>query len=441
MAYKYQDLISKMTLEEKARILSGKNTWETVDYKAYGIPSVFLSDGPHGLRKQTGKGDQMGMNASLPATCFPTAATVANSWDEAFALGEEAVCQDIHMILGPGLNIKRSPMCGRNFEYFSEDPYLAGKMAAAYIRGIQKHGIAACPKHFAANSQETRRMAMDSIIDERTFREIYTGGFEIAVKEGKAKAIMTAYNEINGVYANENNHLLNDILRKEWGFDGIVVSDWGASNDHALGVKEGSQLEMPGTGKSGVLDILHGVRDGVLTEDEIDRRVDEILTFVFDVLPATQNKTSDTFDVQAHHALARRAAEESIVLLKNEQAILPLAQGAEVVVIGDFAEHPRYQGAGSSLVHPTVTPESFLSVCKDPEAETSSDKDAADGALLRIASYVQGYKRNQKTDPKLIAEAVEASRIAKEKGQLKWPSVMKPRRIKRLTSCVSWFSK
>ncbi len=233
-----------------------QNTWETVDFEKYGIPSMAMSDGPHGLRRQAGAGDHLGLNASLPATCFPTAASVANSWDETLgeeigtALAEEAVTMDVNVILGPGLNIKRSPLCGRNFEYFSEDPYHAGKMAAAYVRGIQSKGIAACPKHFAANSQELRRMANDSVVDERTFREIYTTGFEIAVKEGKAKSIMSSYNEVNGVYANENRHMLQEILVDEWGFDGYVVSDWGGSNDHALGVKNGSHLEMPGTGKS-----------------------------------------------------------------------------------------------------------------------------------------------------------------------------------------------
>ena len=230
MSLKYEKIINQMTLEEKARMMSGKNTWETVDFPQYGIPSMCLSDGPHGLRRQAGAGDHLGLNASLPATCFPTAASVANSWDEQLgeeigtALAEEAVTMGVNVILGPGLNIKRSPLCGRNFEYFSEDPYHAGKIAAAYIRGIQSQGIAACPKHFAANSQELRRMANDSVVDERTFRELYTTGFEIAVKEGKAKSIMSSYNEVNGIYANENSHMLQEILVDEWGFDFAAVS-------------------------------------------------------------------------------------------------------------------------------------------------------------------------------------------------------------------------
>ena len=273
---KHQDLIEKMTLEEKAAFLSGKNVWQTRDFPRLDIPSIFCSDGPHGIRKQAGAGDHLGLNASVPATCFPTAATIANSWDEKLgqelgeALGEEAVAQEVNVLLGPGLNIKRSPLCGRNFEYFSEDPYLAGKMAASYIKGIQSQGVYACPKHFAVNSQELRRMAMDSVLDERTFREIYLTGFEIAVKEGKAKSIMTSYNEINGVYANENKHLLQEILRKEWGFDGIVITDWGASNDHVKGVAAGSNLEMPAPGLDAARELIKAVEDKTLTMEELD---------------------------------------------------------------------------------------------------------------------------------------------------------------------------
>ena len=239
---KHEELLSKLTPEEKAALLSGKTVWQTRDIPRLKIPSIFLSDGPHGIRKQAGAGDHLGLNASLKATCFPTAATIANSWNPDLgeeigkALGEEAAAQDVNIVLGPGLNMKRSPLCGRNFEYFSEDPYLAGKMAAAYVRGIQSQGVYACPKHFAVNSQEERRMAMDAVVDERTLREIYLTGFEIAVKEGHAKAIMTSYNEVNEEYANENKKLLVDILRKEWGFDGLVVTDWGGSNDHVKGV-------------------------------------------------------------------------------------------------------------------------------------------------------------------------------------------------------------
>lgn len=405
MSLRYKEIIDKMTIEEKALMMSGKNTWETQDFEKYGIQSMTMSDGPHGLRRQAGAGDHLGLNASLPATCFPTAAAVANSWDEALAeligmaLAEEAVTMDVNVILGPGLNIKRSPLCGRNFEYFSEDPYLAGKMAAGYIRGIQSKGIAACPKHFAANSQELRRMANNSVVDERTFREIYTTGFEIAVKEGHARAIMSAYNEINGVYANENSHLLQEILVDEWGFDGIVISDWGGSNDHALGVKNGSHLEMPGTGKSGMNDILKAIYEGELEEEVLDQRLDELLGVIFDTHKSTEEAVHQDFDAEAHNELARRAAQESIVLLKNDDNILPLSSTkAKIAIIGDFARNPRYQGAGSSLVNPAKNPESFLDVI------ANSDFD--------IIGYEQGYVRNKKPNMQKQKAAVELAKKA-----------------------------
>ena len=402
LGLKYESIIRRMSIEEKALMMSGKNKWETVDYPQYGIPSIMMSDGPHGMRTQKpGAGDHLGLEESIPATCFPTAATVANSWDEQLgeeigkALAEEAIAMGVQVILGPGLNIKRSPLCGRNFEYFSEDPYHAGKMAASYIRGIQSYGVFACPKHFAANSQETRRMAMNSVVDERTFREIYTTGFEIAVKEGKAKSIMASYNEINGVYANENKHLLQDILVDEWGFDGYVVSDWGASNDHALGVKNGSHLEMPGTGKTGQKEILKRIAEGVLTEEELDKRLDELLDAVFMASEAAGQTDSTAFDIEKHHALARKAAEEGIVLLKNEGDILPLKANARVAVIGDFAKIPRYQGAGSSLVNPVKTPECILDCMKS--------------SGLHMTGYAQGYLRNAGLDTKLAEEAVKTA--------------------------------
>lgn len=405
MSLRYKEIIDKMTIEEKALMMSGKNTWETQDFEKYGIQSMTMSDGPHGLRRQAGAGDHLGLNASLPATCFPTAAAVANSWDEALAeligmaLAEEAVTMDVNVILGPGLNIKRSPLCGRNFEYFSEDPYLAGKMAAGYIRGIQSKGIAACPKHFAANSQELRRMANNSVVDERTFREIYTTGFEIAVKEGHARAIMSAYNEVNGVYANENSHLLQEILVDEWGFDGIVISDWGGSNDHALGVKNGSHLEMPGTGKSGMNDILKAIYEGELEEEVLDQRLDELLGVIFDTHKSTEEAVHQDFDAEAHNELARRAAQESIVLLKNDDNILPLSSTkAKIAIIGDFARNPRYQGAGSSLVNPAKNPESFLDVI------ANSDFD--------IIGYEQGYVRNKKPNMQKQKAAVELAKKA-----------------------------
>lgn len=412
MSLKYENIIKRMSLEEKALMMSGKNTWQTQDFPQYGIPSMMMSDGPHGMRTQPPEaGDHLGINASMPATCFPTAATVANSWDVQLgeeigkALAEEAISMGVHVVLGPGLNIKRSPLCGRNFEYFSEDPYHAGKMAASYIKGIQSYGISACPKHFAANSQELRRMAMNAVVDERTFREIYLTGFEIAVKEGKAKSIMSSYNEINGVYANENKHLLQEILVDEWGFDGYVVSDWGASNDHALGVKHGSHLEMPGTTKTGQKEILEGIKNGVLTEEELDQRLDELLDVIFTTNEGAKkaketygigqsSMTEQGFDVEAHHALARKAAEEGIVLLKND-GVLPLAEKTKVAVIGDFAKTPRYQGAGSSLVNPTKEPESILN-CIDVSG-------------LHMVSFAQGYNRNEKQNAQLVEDAVKAA--------------------------------
>ena len=370
---------------------------------------MMMSDGPHGMRTQEpGKTDHLGINQSMPATCFPTAATVANTWNESLVeemgkvLAEEAISMGVHVVLGPGLNIKRSPLCGRNFEYYSEDPYHAGKMAASLIKGIQSYGISACPKHYAANSQELRRMAMNSVVDERTLREIYLTGFEIAVKEGKAKSIMSSYNEVNGVYANENKHLLQEILVDEWGFDGYVVSDWGASNNHALGVKNGSHLEMPGTTKTGQKEILKGIKDGVLTEAELDQRLDELLDVILSTHEGAKNArklhnigtstlTEQGYDVEKHHAFARKVAEQGIVLLKNEENVLPLAENTKVLVVGDFAKAPRYQGAGSSLVNPSKKPESIV--------------DVIDESGLQMVSFVQGYERNAKTDFKLIEEA------------------------------------
>ena len=399
---KHQDILKKMTLEEKAAFLSGKNEWQSRDISRLGIPSIFCSDGPHGIRKQVGAGDHLGLNESVPATCFPTAATIANSWNEELgqeigaALGEEAAVQDVNILLGPGLNMKRSPLCGRNFEYFAEDPFLAGKMAAAYVRGIQSQGVFACPKHFAVNSQELRRMAMDSVVDERTLREIYLTGFEIAIKEGKAKAVMSSYNEVNGVYANENKHLLQEILRDEWGFDGIVVTDWGASNDHAGGVAAGSNLEMPGPGLDSARELLRAVRDGSLTVEELDRCVDELLDAVL-LLSENAGKREDSFDRDAHHDLARRAAVESAVLLKNEDGILPLAPKTKVALIGDFAVEPRYQGAGSSMVNATSV-ETMEKVIGDYD--------------LQLAGLGRGYLRNGEEDAVLRKEALDLAQNA-----------------------------
>ena len=390
-------LLKELTLEEKCALLSGAETFKTRGMPEHGIPQIWLSDGPHGLRKQAGESDHLGLNPSVPATCFPTASAVANSWDAALgeeigaALGEEAAAQEVSVVLGPGLNMKRNPLCGRSFEYFSEDPYLAGKLAAGYIRGIQSKGVAACPKHFAVNSQETRRMASDSIVDERTLREIYLTGFEIAVKEGHPRSIMSSYNLVNGTYANENKHLLMEILRGEWGFDGAVITDWGGSNDHALGVKNGSTLEMPAPGGDSVRELLAAVESGKITESDINARLSELLPLVFDTKAALDAAPRE-FDAAAHHALARRAAEESLVLLKNEGSLLPLAAGSKVAVIGDFAKNPRYQGAGSSMVNSTQV-DVLLDKLIDSE--------------LNVIGYQQGFDRHGKPDAALQKSACE----------------------------------
>ncbi len=395
------ELIKKLTIEEKCALLSGMNEWMSRDIKRLGIKSVRFSDGPHGLRRQGDTGDHLGLGNSLPATCFPTAATVASSWDEALgaeigkALGQEASAQDVNVLLGPGLNIKRSPLCGRNFEYFSEDPYLAGKIAASYIRGIQSQGVYACPKHFAVNSREYRRMAMNAVVDERTLREIYLTAFEIAVKEGHAGAIMSSYNMVNGTYANENRHLLKDILRNEWQYKGIVVTDWGGSNDHVEGVKAGSTVEMPAPGLDSARQLLAALQDGRLTEEEID---DALFPLLEAVSFFSEQKNAKSIDFDDHHDLARKAAEKSAVLLKNQDSILPLKEGTRVAIIGDFAFDPRYQGAGSSVVNSTKV-----------ESVVSSLSDYS----LDIVGVERGYARTgKKTDKGTAKRALELAEKA-----------------------------
>lgn len=408
---KHKNIIDKMKLEEKAALLSGKGEWQTWSFERLGIPSLFCADGPHGIRKQAGTGDHLGLNPSLPATCFPTAAAIACSWDPELgeavgkALGEEARAQGVHIVLGPGLNIKRSPLCGRNFEYFSEDPYLAGKMAAGYVRGIQGEGVCACPKHFAVNSQELRRLTMNAVIDERTLREIYLTGFEIAVKEGRAGAVMTSYNQVNGVYANENTHLLKDILRGEWEYNGLVITDWGGSNDHVKGVEAGSDLEMPAPGLDSARQIAAAVKEGRLKESAVDECVDRLLEAALTLVK--KEKTSALAekdgeadrgpDWDAHHALAGKAAAESAVLLKNDEHILPLKEGAKVALIGDFAFEPRYQGAGSSLVN---------------AAALNNMADMIEDSGLVVTGKSRGYIRTGRADAALEKEAVDMARSA-----------------------------
>ena len=401
MARKYQDVIDKLSLKEKASLVTGKDFWQTRNIDKVGIPSAFLSDGPHGVRRQAAAADHLGLNASIPATCYPTAATMANSWDPELGeglgerLGQEAAVQKVNILLGPGTNMKRSPLCGRNFEYFSEDPYLAGKMAASYIRGIQSNGISACVKHFACNDQEENRMTLDSILDERTFREIYLTAFEIAVKEGKTKSIMSSYNLINGVYANENEHLLVDILRKEWGFEGLVVTDWGGNNDSVLSLKCLNALEMPGN-PDRPDEIIKAIEEGNLDESILDDNVDNLLTIIFDTMENGVNKAPEKFDVEEHHAFAEKCAEESAVLLKND-GVLPLKQNLKVAFIGDFLFLPRYQGAGSSIVNPT---------------KLDNTKDLLENSGFNVVGAARGFNRYGKKSKKLHNEAIELAKKA-----------------------------
>ena len=401
MKRKHQDLIDKMTLKEKASLVSGKDFWQTMNIDSVGIPSAFLSDGPHGVRRQAAAADHLGLNASIPATCYPTAVTMANSWDPELGeglgqrLGQEAAVQKVNVLLGPGLNIKRNPLCGRNFEYFSEDPYLAGKMAASYVRGIQSNGISACVKHFACNNQEESRMTLDSVVDERTLREIYLTGFEIAVKEGKAKSIMSSYNLVNGKYANENEHLLVEILRKEWGFEGLVVTDWGGNNDGVASLKCGNQLEMPGTPDRAEA-IIKAIESGELKESVLDDNVDTLLDLVFDTMKNGVEKAPERFDVEDHHAFAQKCAEESAILLKNNN-VLPLDANNKVAFIGDFLYLPRYQGAGSSIVNPT---------------KLDKTVDLLPNYGFNYVGCCKGFNRYGKKNKKLFNEAIELAKKA-----------------------------
>ena len=394
--------LEELSVAEKAAMLSGGSEWDSRGNEKAGIPSFVMSDGPHGVRRQLGEGDHLGLGASKPATCFPTAGTVANSWDPALAeemgeaLGQEAHDLDVNVLLGPGMNIKRNPLCGRNFEYYSEDPIVAGRMAAGLIRGIQSNGVSACPKHFAVNSQELRRQASNSVVDERTMREIYLTAFEIAVREAAPMTIMTSYNEINGVYAHENKHLLQDILRNEWGFDGMVVSDWGGSNSAVAAVKAGGSLEMPSPGYTSVRELEGAVKAGTLSEADLNARAAEVAKIAR--LTKTEGVGRDDLlkdaVAAAHHEVARKVAENSSVLLKNAAAALPLAAGTRVAVIGDMAKTPRLQGSGSSKVNATRE-ENILDELKNAAAATG----------VTVAGYAQGYDRQGTKNQTLIDEA------------------------------------
>ncbi len=390
-------LVAEMTLEEKAGLCSGRDFWHLKPVARLGLPSVMVTDGPHGLRKQDAEADHAGLNASVPATCFPTASALASSWDRellreiGMALGEECVAERVAVLLGPGMNIKRHPLCGRNFEYFSEDPLLCGELAAALIDGVQCQGVGTSVKHFAVNNQEHGRMFVDAIVDERSLREIYLRGFEIAVRKSQPWTVMCAYNRLNGTYCSEHAWLLDEVLRDEWGFEGLVVSDWGAANERVRGLAAGLDLEMPASGGINDARVVAAVRSGDLPEAVLDRTATRNASLA--LLGAGLDGRPREADHDAHHALAHRAAAESAVLLKNDAGLLPLGTGDSIAVIGAFAKRPRYQGAGSSQVRPTR-----LDCAWDAMEEI-----AEEGRLTFAAGY---DPRRSEPDQALIDEAV-----------------------------------
>ena len=391
-----EKILSQMTLEDKIALCSGANFWQTKKYEQYGIPPLFMCDGPHGLRKQEDAADMLGVNKSRPATCFPAEVTSAGSWDPELlteigaAIGEEAKEQGVGLVLGPGANLKRNPLCGRNFEYFSEDPYLAGKLAAGFIRGAEAQGVGTSLKHFAANSQELSRFTSDSVMDGRTLRELYLTAFEIAVKEGKPSTVMCAYPKLNGTHCSDHKELLTEILRTEWGFDGMVVTDWGAMNDRIEGFRAGCNLNMPGGSDYMEKEVLQAVKDGTLPERCVDDSARRVLKLVFRAAETLSKKAA--CDYEAHHALAKRAAAEGAVLLKNEGGILPLKPGAKIAVVGAMAKELRYQGAGSSHINPTKLPQPL--------------------ELLPGAVYAPGCDEKGSTTDALLQEVQNAARKA-----------------------------
>lgn len=357
---KHPEIVNKMSLEQKAAFVSGLDYWHTQGAEEFGLPSLNITDGPHGLRKKNENkkaSDGIGLGNSVPATCFPPASASSCSWDPELlatageALGEECIKEKVSVVLGPGTNIKRSPVCGRNFEYFSEDPFLAGKMAAGLVKGVQSKGVGTSLKHYACNSQEAYRMIVDEVIDERALREIYLTAFEICVKESKPWTVMNSYNKINGEYASQNSYLQQEVLRDEWGFDGLIVTDWGSSVDRIPGLERGTDLEMPSSGGYNTKKIIAAVKNGTLSEAVLNERVDTVVDLIIKSKPALEKKCDFTFD--AHHETARKVAEGSMVLLKNDGNILPLKKGIKVAVIGEMASSPRFQGAGSSVINPT----------------------------------------------------------------------------------------
>ncbi|GAA4380980.1 glycoside hydrolase family 3 C-terminal domain-containing protein [Agromyces bauzanensis] len=401
------DVVAALTLEEKASLTSGADFWTTKPVARVGLPAIMLTDGPHGVRKQREDADHLGIGDSVPATCFPPAVALGSSFDPELlervgvALGEEARAERVGVLLGPGINIKRSPLCGRNFEYLSEDPFVSGVLGSALVRGVQTQGVGASLKHFAANNQEADRMRVSADIDERPLREIYLRGFQRVVEDEQPRTVMCSYNRLNGVYTSEDPWLLTRVLRDEWGFEGLVVSDWGAVNDRVTGLAAGLDLEMPGSGGRTDAELVAAVRSGVLDERLIDiaarRNVDLVQKATRGVRQSTGSASTPAYDADAHHALAREAAGASIVLLKNDDAVLPLAAGASVAVVGELARTPRYQGAGSSLINPTRLDSALDEIRAIAGAEVP---------------FVAGYADDGTMSDELTAEAVSAASAA-----------------------------
>lgn len=395
-----KNLISQMTLEEKVSLCAGLNMWELPGIERLGIPSIMMTNGPHGVQKQADDADFVGISNSLPATCFPPAVIQAATWNRELiyqlgeALGEECRQEKVSILLGPGINIKRSPLGGRNYDYYSEDPYLAGEMAKQHIRGVQSQGVGTSLKHYAVSSQEYRRMTINAIVDERALREIYLAGFENIVKDAQPWTVMNAYHILNGAYCSENNYIINDILKKEWGFEGLVVSDWGSVNDRVAGFKAGVDLEMPGPSKDNQAAIIAAVKSGQLDESVVDSALERILPIIF---KAAETLEQDyVYDKQAHHELARRVAEEGVVLLKNDNQTLPIPANAKIALLGHFAKKPRYQGGGSSLTNATLVDNLYDEMVKRVGTANvlyapgfpEKDKSPVDAALLNEALAV-----------------------------------------------------
>ncbi len=396
MEAKIKNLLSQMTVEEKIAFCAGSDAWHTESCERLGIPMIMMSDGPHGLRKRDK--NENGEFYTVKATCFPPAAAMANSWDPSLAgrvganIGEECRAEQVSILLGPGMNIKRSPTCGRNFEYYSEDPYLSGKMASGFIKGLQGQGVAACAKHFFVNNQETRRFSTNAIVSERALYEIYLPSFEMAVKEANVQTIMHSYNRVNGGYAGENRELITDVLRGKWGFDGYVMSDWNAISTRVAAYKAGTDVEMPPCQGVRVEEVLEAYKNGEITIEEIDNSVANVLRVIFRHLPAP---SKGMFSKEEHHKAAAKAAEECMVLLKNDNNVLPLESGKPLAVIGTFAKKPRFQGGGSSHVEPTFV---------DDITEYIT---AENGAEIVFAA---GYDEKHETTDELIAEATAAAK-------------------------------